>query len=48
MRNSDYAALLESTAHLLEITGGNRFKVRAFERAARTVKRYPGDINDLI
>ncbi|MBH22887.1 MAG: DNA polymerase III [Myxococcales bacterium] len=48
MRNADYAAILSATAALLEISGGNVYRVRAFERAARTLKRHPSDINPAI
>lgn len=48
MPSAPYADLLQATAELLEISGANRFRVRAFERAARSVKRYPGDLDELI
>ncbi|MEL6181458.1 MAG: helix-hairpin-helix domain-containing protein, partial [Myxococcota bacterium] len=48
MRNAEYAAILQATAALLEISGGNVYRVRAFERAARALKRHPADINPSI
>jgi DNA polymerase (family 10) len=38
MTNADIARRLRETAALIELTGGNAFRARAFERAARTVK----------
>lgn len=37
MDNKRYAELLETAGDLLQVTGANTFKVRAFQRAARTV-----------
>ncbi|MFB6273633.1 MAG: helix-hairpin-helix domain-containing protein [Salinibacter sp.] len=37
MRNDDVAQRLQETADLLELTGGNPYRARAFSRAARSV-----------
>src|SRR6056297_3135730 len=37
MDNSDIAAVLQETADLIELTGGNRHRARAFSRSARTL-----------
>ncbi len=41
MDNARYADLLNEIAALLEVSGANPFKVRAFQRAARTVDGLP-------
>ncbi len=38
MDNRDYAHILEDIAALLKIKGANRFRIRAFENAARTIE----------
>ncbi|MFO8098441.1 MAG: helix-hairpin-helix domain-containing protein [Salinibacter sp.] len=38
MTNSDIAAVLEQTADLIELTEGNPYRARAFQRAARTLQ----------
>ncbi|NBM19802.1 DNA polymerase/3'-5' exonuclease PolX [Streptomyces sp. GC420] len=45
--NQDVAALLQEYADLLAITGGDSFRVRAYERAARTVEGHGTDITGL-
>jgi len=37
MRNDDIASILQETADLLELTGGNEYRARAFSRAARSL-----------
>lgn len=39
MTNKQIARLLKQTASLIEITGGNTFRARAFENAGRTIER---------
>jgi DNA polymerase (family 10) len=47
-RSNDSAAqMLQEFAELLAISGGEAFKVRAYEKAARSVAGYPGEIADL-
>jgi DNA polymerase (family 10) len=42
--NDEAAALIQELADLLSITGGDAFKIRAYEKAARAVARHPDDI----
>ncbi|RCV51200.1 DNA polymerase/3'-5' exonuclease PolX [Marinitenerispora sediminis] len=42
--NDEVAALLEEYADLIAITGGDAFKVRVYEKAARSVAGHPDDI----
>jgi acetyl-CoA acyltransferase len=42
--NEEVAALLREYAELLGLTGGDPFRVRTYERAAKAVGGYPGDI----
>ena len=48
MKNSQYARLLQETSALLEISGGNQFKVRAYASAARAVLALPRQLDELI
>ncbi|WP_242911128.1 DNA polymerase/3'-5' exonuclease PolX [Actinomadura terrae] len=45
--NDEAAALIQELADLLSITGGDAFKIRAYEKAARAIAGYPGDIAEL-
>ncbi|GGT79250.1 DNA polymerase/3'-5' exonuclease PolX [Actinomadura citrea] len=45
--NDEAAALIQELADLLSITGGDAFKIRAYEKAARAVAGHPGDIAGL-
>src|SRR5215471_11575630 len=45
--NDEVAALLTEYADLTSITGGDRFRIRTYERAARSVAGYPEDVADL-
>ncbi|PIQ63141.1 MAG: DNA polymerase/3'-5' exonuclease PolX [Bacteroidetes bacterium CG12_big_fil_rev_8_21_14_0_65_60_17] len=50
MTNKEIARLLKETAALLELTGANPFRVRAFSGAARTIERMQErlvDVDDL-
>ncbi|GAA2452597.1 DNA polymerase/3'-5' exonuclease PolX [Actinomadura vinacea] len=42
--NDEAAALIQELADLLSITGGDAFKIRAYEKAARAVAGHPDDI----
>jgi histidinol phosphatase-like PHP family hydrolase len=42
--NDDVAALLREYAELLAITGGDQFRARNYEKAAKAVGGYPGDL----
>jgi DNA polymerase (family 10) len=43
--NERVAALLQEYAELLSLTGGEAFKVRVYEKAARSVRGYPTDVS---
>ncbi|MEV4252945.1 DNA polymerase/3'-5' exonuclease PolX [Spirillospora sp. NPDC049652] len=45
--NEEAAELLRELADLLSITGGDAFKIRAYEKAARAVEGFPEDISGL-
>jgi DNA polymerase (family 10) len=45
--NDEVAALLTEYADLTSITGGDRFRIRVYERAARSVAGYPVDLGTL-
>src|SRR5512139_919190 len=45
--NDEVAALLQELADLLSITGGDAFKVRAYEKAARAISDHPQDVTGL-
>ncbi|GAA3977777.1 DNA polymerase/3'-5' exonuclease PolX [Actinomadura viridis] len=45
--NDEAAALIQELADLLSITGGDAFKIRAYEKAARAVAGHPDDIAGL-
>ena len=45
--NETVAALLQEYADLLAITGGDAFKARVYERAARSVAGHPVDVSTL-
>jgi histidinol phosphatase-like PHP family hydrolase len=42
--NDDVAALLREYSELLAITGGDQFRARNYEKAAKSVGGYPGDL----
>ncbi len=44
---AEIAALLDETATLLELDGGNQFEVRAYQNAARAIGALEGDIEAL-
>ncbi len=46
-RNAELAAIFEDMAQLTELLGGNRFKVIAFQKAARVVGELTTDVGDL-
>ncbi|HSB20939.1 MAG TPA: DNA polymerase/3'-5' exonuclease PolX [Anaeromyxobacteraceae bacterium] len=47
MENADIARVLSEIADILELTGGNAFKVRAYRQAAQVVDVHPGPVADL-
>lgn len=48
MENSEYAKVLEEISNLHRVAGDNRYKVRAFESAARTVRALSEPVDDLL
>ncbi|HER43397.1 MAG TPA: DNA polymerase III, partial [Candidatus Eisenbacteria bacterium] len=46
--NTDIAELFHMIADLLEIEGGNRFRIRAYRDAARTIEGLSGNVTDMI
>ena len=47
MENADVARVLAEVADLLELTGGNAFKVRAYRQAAQIVDLLPSPVSEL-
>src|SRR5579871_5654310 len=45
--NNAVANMLQEFAELLAISGGDAFKVRAYEKAARAVEGYAADVAEL-
>jgi histidinol phosphatase-like PHP family hydrolase len=45
--NEEVAALLREYAELLGLTGGDPFRVRSYEKAAKSVAGYPDDVGTL-
>ncbi|KAB2348858.1 DNA polymerase/3'-5' exonuclease PolX [Actinomadura rudentiformis] len=45
--NDEAAELIQELADLLSITGGDAFKIRAYEKAARAIAGYPEDVSGL-
>ncbi|HKS70123.1 MAG TPA: DNA polymerase/3'-5' exonuclease PolX, partial [Ktedonobacterales bacterium] len=48
MDKGEVAAILEDTANLLELTGGNPFEVRAYQNGARAIAQIEGDLDALV
>lgn len=48
MTNKQIARALTETSALIELTGGNTFRARAFANAARTIERMPEQAIDLL
>ncbi len=46
MQNPDIARLFDEVADLLEISGQNPFRIRAYRNAARVVRDYPRPLTD--
>jgi DNA polymerase (family X) len=46
-RNDEVAALLGEYAELISITGGDAFRARSYDRAARAIKGHPADVSAL-
>ena len=48
MRNRDVAEMLDRAARILSLRGENRYRVRAYKRAARAVASSPVEIEKLM
>ncbi len=48
MNNSEIAAVFTDIAELLEIKGDNPFKIRAYQRAARTIEHLPREMQAML
>lgn len=48
IHNSEVAQVFSEVADLLEIEGANEFRIRAYRKAARTIRGYPHSMSDLI
>ena len=48
VHNADVAAIFEEVADLLDIEGANRFRVRAYRNAARTIGQLSQPVADLV
>lgn len=48
MQNSEYARVLQEIAALMQIQGANRFRVRAFENAARTLQTLTEPVEEVM
>jgi len=45
--NQSIANILFDVAAVLEVTGGDRFRIRAYQEAAKSIESYPVEIRDL-
>jgi DNA polymerase (family 10) len=48
LRNSEVASFFDQIADMLSIEGANRFRIRAYENAARTIESLPRSIEDMV
>jgi DNA polymerase (family 10) len=48
MKNAEIASVFQDIADLLELKGENKFKVRAYQRAARTIEHLPKEIEVML
>jgi len=47
LKNNEISKILYEISELLALAGENRFRILAYERAARTVENFAGDIEDI-
>lgn len=48
MTNSAVAKVFDEIADLLEMKGENQFKIRAYRQAARTIKKLPSEVEQMV
>ena len=45
--NQSIARMLFDVAAVLEVIGGDRFRIRAYQEAAKSIESYPVEVRDL-
>src|SRR4030042_535750 len=48
MKNAEIARVFQDIADLLELRGENKFKIRAYQRAAQTIEHLPKEIEVML
>ena len=48
MRNAEVVKILQDIADFLELKGENQFKIRAYQRAARSIEHFPQSVEQLV
>lgn len=48
MKNSEIARVFSDIADLLELKGENQFKIRAYQRAVRSIEHLPMEVEQLV
>ena len=48
MTNAAIARVFDEIADLLEMKGENQFKIRAYRQAARTIKKLPSEVEQMV
>jgi DNA polymerase (family 10) len=48
MTNAAIAKVFDEIADLLEMKGENQFKIRAYRQAARTIKKLPSEVEQMV
>ena len=48
MTNADIAKVFDEIADLLEMKGENQFKIHAYRQAARTIKKLPSEVEQMV
>ena len=48
MKNSEIAKVFSEIADLLEMKGENRFKIRAYNQASRTIEQLPVEVEQMV
>jgi len=48
MKNSEIAEIFQDIAALLELKGENPFKIRAYQKVARSIKHLPVEVEQLV
>ena len=48
MKNSEIARVFQDIADLLELKGENQFKIRAYQKAVRSIEHLPVEVEQLV